>query len=170
LALFLLDSVIEGMSKKLCECGICKRCKHREYINRYNANHPEKLKKIRNRSDAKRRARPDWKEYKHAEYEAHAESYKARAKKQQDANRAANNEYVTNYLREHPCVDCGEADIVILDFDHVRGKKLAAVNRLMNRLSKYVIAEIEKCDVRCSNCHRRKTARERNYHRHAASA
>jgi hypothetical protein len=39
------------------------------------------------------------------------------------------------YLKEHPCVDCGE---------------------------------IDKCDVRCANCHRRRTAADFGWWRHMA--
>jgi hypothetical protein len=47
-----------------------------------------------------------------------------------------------------------------LEFDHRDpGTKLLTVNRLaINRPWSRVSAEIEKCDVRCVNCHRRRTA------------
>jgi hypothetical protein len=49
----------------------------------------------------------------------------------------------------------------VLDFDHVRGVKVAAVSSLMS--STLLAREMEKCEVRCGNCHRLKTARERNW-------
>lgn len=67
--------------------------------------------------------------------------------------------WIFDYLREHPCVDCGEADPVVLEFDHVRGEKFATIARMAQGFSlAKVRAEIAKCDVRCANCHRRKTA------------
>lgn len=151
--------------KKLCDCRICKLCKHREAIKRWNGNNPEALKAIRDRTDKKRRARPDWVDKKHDEYLLHRDSYLARASKRQQENREANYKYVCEYLSEHGCVDCDETDIVVLDFDHVRGKKLDSINRLMNRKPAIVIAEILKCVVRCSNCHRRRHAKEKGFFR-----
>jgi hypothetical protein len=70
------------------------------------------------------------------------------------------------YLALHPCVDCGEADVVCLEFDHVRGRKVRSVALMVNTHEWAVVEkEIAKCEVRCANCHRRKTARQRGYYR-----
>lgn len=71
--------------------------------------------------------------------------------------------YIRQYLLRNPCVDCGESDITVLEFDH-KGEvpKFKAVSSLAR--SRYPLAkikeEINKCEVRCANCHRRKTAKE----------
>ena len=71
------------------------------------------------------------------------------------------------YLQGHPCVVCGEADIVVLDFDHVRGKKLFCIGAGINDGYGWerIASEIKKCEVRCANCHRRKTAEQFSYSR-----
>ena len=68
---------------------------------------------------------------------------------------------VYEYLLQHPCVDCGEADPVVLEFDHVRGQKRHNVADWVRsgRSWEKVYEEIEKCEVRCANCHRRITAK-----------
>lgn len=65
-----------------------------------------------------------------------------------------------DYLRAHPCVDCGETDIVVLQFDHLRDKK-ADVTQLINSGATWaaIEREIAKCAIRCANCHRLETAR-----------
>jgi hypothetical protein len=71
-----------------------------------------------------------------------------------------NAELVCKYLEDHPCVDCGEADLIVLEFDHVRGDKSANIARLIYQGGREsVLAEIMKCDVVCANCHRRRTAK-----------
>ena len=70
-------------------------------------------------------------------------------------------EYILKYLLTHPCLDCGEKDPCVLQFDHI-GSKTHAISKLLYRGSSIEIiqAEIEKCEVRCANCHTRKTANQ----------
>lgn len=78
--------------------------------------------------------------------------------------RKRNAERVAAYLATHPCVDCGEADTIVLDFDHVRGTKRDSVPAMAKSTSmawETIEAEIAKCEVRCSNCHRRVTHKRR---------
>jgi hypothetical protein len=73
------------------------------------------------------------------------------------------------YFAEHPCVDCGERDIRCLEFDHRdRSTKTANIAGLLRLVVSWEVisAEIEKCDVRCANCHRRRTAAQVNSWRH----
>lgn len=75
-------------------------------------------------------------------------------------------EYIREYLLNNPCVDCGEKDIVVLEFDHQdRTLKTAHVSSLVRARSslELVKSEIEKCQVRCANCHRRITAKQFNW-------
>jgi len=64
---------------------------------------------------------------------------------------------------ERGCADCGfnrwsEA----LDFDHVRGEKSFSIGVRLSSLSwGRLLAEIEKCEVVCANCHRHRTEKRR---------
>lgn len=80
-----------------------------------------------------------------------------------NGRRARARRYVWKYLSAHPCVDCGEADPVVLEFDHVGGGKEAAVARMVSdgRPLEAILREISKCEVRCANCHRRRHYRAR---------
>jgi len=66
--------------------------------------------------------------------------------------------HVRKYLTAHPCTDCGESDPIVLDFDHVSDKNNCISDMVRQGYSTQAIqAEIDKCEVRCANCHRRKT-------------
>lgn len=63
------------------------------------------------------------------------------------------------YKVEQGCIDCGfNAHPAALDFDHVAGKKL--LNVCNAKSVAQAQSEIEKCVVRCANCHRIKSAGE----------
>lgn len=70
---------------------------------------------------------------------------------------------VADYLLTHPCADCGEADPLVLEFDH-RDPATKEFTIFAGHGSKYsfarIVAKIDKCDVRCANCHRCKSGRE----------
>lgn len=77
-----------------------------------------------------------------------------------------NRRYTLQYLSTHPCVDCGETDIRVLQFDHIDPDlKYDRVANLIFRSSLATLqAEIDKCEVRCANCHAKRTAEHRNYY------
>jgi len=95
-----------------------------------------------------------------SEYEA--ERYQNGDKARKNANRAAlikrNKEALWNYLSTNPCVDCGITDPRVLEFDHKdESTKAYNVSEMFGLGWSTIMKEIEKCDVRCANCHRIRT-------------
>jgi hypothetical protein len=72
--------------------------------------------------------------------------------------------YLLNYLESHPCVDCGESDRSVLEFDHLEDKSFNISRGFRDRPWSQVLAEIEKCEVRCANCHKLRTGRSRGWY------
>ncbi len=72
-------------------------------------------------------------------------------------------DFIWQYLSTHSCVDCGEGDPLVLEFDH-RGNKKYEVSSLVS--DGYPLStiqrEIAKCDVVCRNCHVRRTHKQQN--------
>jgi hypothetical protein len=94
-------------------------------------------------------------------YHANKTRYATRNKKRRLSTYAR----LKSFLESNPCVDCGESDHIVLDFDHVRGEKHLGVIAMVVRGYPWdaIDQEIKKCDVRCANCHRRKTAKQLGY-------
>jgi hypothetical protein len=70
--------------------------------------------------------------------------------------------FVYEYLGSSSCIDCGIADPVVLEFDHVGPKRDAVTALAWSGYSlASIIREIARCEVRCCNCHRRRTAERR---------
>lgn len=101
----------------------------------------------------------------------HAQNREAQ-KERNAKNRETAQAFVYDYLLLHPCVDCGESDPIILEFDHldplVKDGHLSSMTNNTTSV-RTLLKEIDKCEVRCANCHRRKTAKERNYYRYRRS-
>lgn len=97
-------------------------------------------------------------------YALNRESEILRARTRQSRIVAANLPRIRQFLEEHPCADCGERDVVVLEFDHIGTKKSDVKTMLWNgTLWPTIEREIAECQVRCANCHRRRTARRQGY-------
>ncbi len=92
-----------------------------------------------------------------ANREVHVAKVRARVTAARDEHRVK----LVDIFAEHPCVDCGEDDLRVLEFDHRPGVvKRGEVTKLVSDGMSWAVieAEIAKCDVRCANCHRRRTS------------
>ena len=109
--------------------------------------------------------------YGRAHYKRNRPAYLERARRGRERALEACRRLLLDHLRTHPCVDCGESDPVLLDFDHRDpSTKTANVAALVKRGGmKALVAEIAKCDIRCANDHRRKTARQFRWTRWVSS-
>tara|TARA_R110000822_G_scaffold285119_1_gene406498 strand:+ start:459 stop:872 length:414 start_codon:yes stop_codon:yes gene_type:complete len=78
-----------------------------------------------------------------------------------------NRRFLFAYLSKHVCIDCGESDPRVLEFDHQKDKEYNVSILLHGGYSQDKIQkEIDKCEVRCANCHRRKTAIDFGWYTH----
>lgn len=134
------------------KCNKCKRTKPDEEF-------AWKIKKAGTRQRSCKECHRLWfKEY----WQKNRARHTHKIREVNDAAIVRNKKFVADYLREHPCVDCSEADIIVLQFDHLRDKKFDVSRMVRAAYSIEAIKqEILKCEVRCANCHMRKTAERR---------
>lgn len=95
--------------------------------------------------------------------EENQKRYRPRKKEFEREKRKKNAQYVWDYLSIHLCIDCGETDPIVFEFDHIKDKDANIADLLKNTVSiDRINKEIEKYVVGCANCHRRKTAKDFN--------
>ena len=101
-------------------------------------------------------------EYSRTHYTQNTDKYKKKARAHNAIYEEENKKYVIEYLTENPCVDCGESDLDVLEFDHIEmgNSKGNRVCELMRGSRKRLIEEINKCEVRFGNCHNRRTRKQ----------
>ena len=97
-------------------------------------------------------------------YEANKQKIKDRSKKRNREQRKRNKAYVQFVKSLNSCIDCGESNPVLLEFDHIRGEKKSNISDMSNQSYSIqtIQKEIDKCEVRCAYCHRAVTYKRRN--------
>ena len=104
--------------------------------------------------------------YKLKHYYENKDYYISKSKKHNAEYKEKVRSVLDEHLKQNPCVDCGEDDIYVLDFDHVEPslKEYGICNMVSSkRPLEEILNEVKKCQIRCANCHRRRTAKQFGY-------
>lgn len=99
-------------------------------------------------------------------YRENRSYYVNKARRRNAEVTSRNKQWVLEYLRRRSCVDCGTTDPRVLEFDHrdPSDKRDHVSALIVNGYSlPTIIEEIEKCDIRCANCHLIRTRAQRGW-------
>ena len=94
-------------------------------------------------------------------YRKYGDQYRARAKARRTLVRRELQARLIEYMRDKSCIRCGEADIRVLEFDHIdpTTKRLSIARALTyGKPWEYISEEMQKCQILCANCHKKRTA------------
>ncbi len=154
---FNFDSDFDSVCRYWCmkKCTICKR---NLPLSEYNK-HPTRKDGLQAHCRECNRSRS------RAYYARNREAHKKEIIRRNKIFIKEQHKRILGYLADHPCVDCGESDPVVLEFDHQRDKECMISSKIRSWSWKRLLAEIEKCEVRCANCHRRKTSIDQGSYR-----
>lgn len=136
---------------------MCSHCKKEFEESNFNW----KIKNVRRSPQCKNCSR----QYLRSHYQRNTRYYLNKAQRRNLYVKNQFHLYIAKHLLSHPCVDCGEKDISVLEFDHTdKNTKINDISTMIRKGMSFnkIVAEVEKCEVRCSNCHSKKTAIETN--------
>ena len=81
-------------------------------------------------------------------------------------NRIVKRKYIIELLKKSVCVDCGNSDWRVLEFDHKdRKNKVFNIADSVSYSIMKIQTEIDKCDIVCANCHNIRTIEQRGYYK-----
>lgn len=105
----------------------------------------------------------------HAEhYRKYRSVYIERAKIRREKLRKEFRFTILQHLQGKSCVSCNENDIRVLEFDHIEAPKKSFTISQAVKLGRSVDelkSELKKCQILCSNCHKKKTAHQYNWYK-----
>jgi hypothetical protein len=126
------------MTRKCSKCDVLKPI---EEFSRKGGKHQSYCKKCHN-------------EYARQHYAKNPQPYK-------DRSQATKNLYKDEFygwMKDKKCLDCGNSDLRVLEFDHVLGDKKFNIGEKVGYLPlNSLMSEIKKCEIVCANCHRIRT-------------
>jgi hypothetical protein len=163
---------------------LCKRCNERKTLDQFTKRSDRRsglgsrclaCERVRNTArrshpDAKAKARYYEKEYRLTHLPQELERERARGKRRRSdpklyrvlIDSLKRNVVWLAALKDGPCVDCGGNFVrCAMDFDHNLGSKFKNVSAMLSYSQERIMAEIQKCDLVCANCHRVRTASRR---------
>lgn len=136
----------------------CAKCETEKPVDQFN---------IKNKKTGTRNSycKPCHSEYRKSHYQANRAKYIEKATVNSLQQKDSNMRRVVAYLVEHPCCDCGETNLDLLQFDHVEMIRRSGgrVFDLLTYSWERVEEEIAKCVVRCVSCHYKRTREQMGY-------
>lgn len=136
-----------------CRCARCVDG-HKWHMATYRRRPEVKAKKVEHNKKWRVEHEAEW----ILHYRADGTAYRCRVRKKQREYSA----WLASIKLARGCADCGyKAHPAALEFDHMRGEKRFALSVGCGRRKDVLMAELEKCDVVCSNCHHIRTFERR---------
>lgn len=144
---------------KIEQVKLCSRCKTKKPVDDFPVNRKKRDGRATYCSSCMKSYQADY-------YERTKARLNPVRGQQKRVHRAMLQEKIVEYLLDHPCVDCGETDVVVLQFDHL-GDKIFNVGDAVSNCASWetVLSEIDKCEVVCANDHIRRTSHQFGYYR-----
>jgi len=143
------------------ETKICTKCKKELDVNDFFVSH----KKTGRRHSICRYCQREYKlKWYHDNYPKKKDHFNNR--KKETAKKLQNK--IIEYLSDKKCITCSENDIVTFEFDHINPKeKVLEISKMIASGYSWesVLKEIEKCNILCANCHRKKTAHQQGFYK-----
>ena len=104
----------------------------------------------------------------HEHYHKYGSQYRERAVERNKKLKQKLRKLLLDYLTDKSCVECGNGDYRVLEFDHIDPaiKSFGIAQGIHNIMAwPKILAEIEKCQILCANCHKLKTAGEQGWYK-----
>lgn len=101
------------------------------------------------------------KEFQRAWYQCNKEEAKRKASAISREKHKVVKQFLIQQLEGKSCNTCGETDLLVLEFDHLKDKSFD-IGQAHWKSEEELLEEISKCQILCANCHRRKTHEQMN--------